>query len=105
MNLILILLKKIYLFISLFVDKSFSIFYICLFLYAAYYRKKELAIASILLFVSSVIFYEVGTSGKPRGYFLDTIGIYAAAFSPAVLFIFIYTIYRIWLKDRKNLLF
>lgn len=92
------------LFISLFVDKSFSIFYICLFLYAAYYRKKELAIASILLFVSSVIFYEVGTSGKPRGYFLDTIGIYAAAFSPAVLFIFIYTIYRIWLKDRKNLL-
>ena len=90
--------------ISLFVDKSFNIFYICLFMYAAYYHKKELAILAILLFIASAMLYEIDISGKPRGYFLDTLGIYAAAFSPAVLFIFIYTIYRIWLKDRKNLL-
>ena len=73
-------------------------------MYAAYYHKKELAILAILLFIASAMLYEIDISGKPRGYFLDTLGIYAAAFSPAVLFIFIYTIYRIWLKDRKNLL-
>lgn len=90
--------------ISVFVDSSFYIFYLCLFFYALNRHKKELLLISFLLFVCCIMFYEINTSGKPRGYFLDTLGIYAAAFSPILLLFFIYTIYRIWIKDSKNLL-
>jgi hypothetical protein len=44
------------------------------------------------------------SSGKPRGYFLDTFGIYAAIFSPLLFLYFIYAEYRILVKGGKSLL-
>lgn len=90
--------------LSFFADKSFYILYFCIFLYAFYYKKKELSILSLSFFILSIIFYEIGTQGKPKNFFLDTFGVFAATFSPIVFILFIYAIYRIWVKDSKNLL-
>ena len=64
-----------------------------------------MAIVSIGLFAFMISFYNLGFEGKPKDYFLDTLGVFAATFSPIVFLFFVYTIYRIWLKDSKNLLF
>lgn len=93
------------LFITAFIDKSFFILYFCFFIYAFFYKKTFMAIVSIGLFAFMISFYNLGFEGKPKDYFLDTLGIFAATFSPVVFLFFVYTIYRIWLKDSKNLLF
>lgn len=49
-------------------------------------------------------FYGFDTGGKPKGYFLDTLGIFAACFSPLVFIYFFYVIYRSLFKGEKSLL-
>ena len=43
-------------------------------------------------------------SGKPKGYFLDSMAVFAAVFSPLVFIYFIYTLYRIAIKESKGFL-
>lgn len=90
--------------VSILVDKSFAVLYLSMLFYAIFYRRKPLAILSIVLFVLTIIFYDFDVEGKPKGFFLDTIGVFAAVFSPFLFLFFIYTIYRIWVKERKTLL-
>lgn len=102
-------LKKIYLaifilIISVFINKYFNILYLGLFFYTLYKKEKNLCIVSFLLFVFTFIFYDFDISGKPKGYFLDTIGVYGAVFSPFIFLFFIYCIYRIWVKEKKTIL-
>lgn len=84
--------------------KSFSILYLGIFFYAIYVKNKKLSFVSLFLIILTLIFYDFDVGGKPKGYFLDTIGVYAAVFSPFVFMFFVYTIYRIWVKEEKNLL-
>lgn len=95
----------ILLFILAFIDRSFYILYFCFFIFAIYYKKPFLAIFCAILFGFMIAFYDLGFEGKPKDYFLDSFGVFAATFSPFVFLFFIYTIYRIWLKDRKTILF
>lgn len=48
--------------------------------------------------------YGFDTGGKPKGYFLDALGVYAAIFSPLLFLYFVYSMYRILIKEEKNLL-
>lgn len=90
--------------ISVFIDKSFNILYLGVFFYGLYKNEKKLFIPSFLLFILTFIFYDFNISGKPKSYFLDTIGVYAAVFSPLLFLFFIYCVYRIWVKEEKNIL-
>ncbi|NLK66555.1 MAG: hypothetical protein GX282_03675 [Campylobacteraceae bacterium] len=90
--------------VTLLIDRSFSTLYLGVFFYATFYKNKRLSLVSGVLFILSLIIYDFDVGGKPKGYFLDTIGVYAAVFSPFVFMFFIYAVYRVWVKERKNLL-
>ncbi|PSM51346.1 hypothetical protein CRN67_08930 [Campylobacter blaseri] len=89
---------------TVFIDKSFLVLYLGVFFYSIYYKNRPFCILSFLLFIISIIFYDFDIGGKPKGFFADTIGIYAAVFSPFLFLFFVYAIYRIWVKEEKTLL-
>ncbi|EDP3652401.1 hypothetical protein GR237_07545 [Campylobacter jejuni] len=94
----------ILLIIVLFVDKSFNILFLTFFFFGIYKRNAILFTLSLVLFGASISFYGFDTGGRPRGYFLDTLGIFVACFSPLVFVYFFYTIYRLTFQKYKNLL-
>ncbi|QPH91607.1 ArnT family glycosyltransferase [Campylobacter concisus] len=86
------------------IDGDFLIFYAGFFIFALYKRKPPLAWLSAILFLLTLYFFGFETNGRPSGHFIDTFGIFAAVFSPFVFIFFVYTIYRIWVKEKKDLL-
>ena len=89
---------------SLFIDNSFSILYLSLTFYAIYYKEKKLLFLSLILFAISLYFWGFDTGGKPKEYFIQTLAVYAAIFSPLVFLYFFYTMYRILIKEKKSIL-
>ena len=49
--------------------------------------------------------YGFDTGGKPKGYFLDTIGIYSVIFSPILFLYFAYSIYRGLIEKERGIIF
>ncbi|MDD3344473.1 MAG: glycosyltransferase family 39 protein [Sulfurospirillaceae bacterium] len=90
--------------VSLFIDNSFAILYVALFFYALFNHKKEMLALTFILFSCSMYLYGYDTGGKPKGYFLDTVGVYAIIFSPFLFLYFVYALYRILIKEEKNIL-
>ena len=90
--------------LSFFIDGDFLIFYVGFFIFALYRRKPPLAWLSAILFLLTLYFFGFDTNGRPSGHFIDTFGIFAAVFSPFIFIFFVYTIYRIWVKEKKDLL-
>lgn len=90
--------------LAFFIDGDFLIFYAGFFIFALYKRKPPLAWLSAILFLLTLYFFGFETNGRPSGHFIDTFGIFAAVFSPFVFIFFVYTIYRIWVKEKKELL-
>ena len=90
--------------LAFFIDGDFLIFYAGFFIFTLYKRKPPLAWLSAILFLLTLYFFGFETNGRPSGHFIDTFGIFAAVFSPFVFIFFIYTIYRIWVKEKKDLL-
>lgn len=90
--------------LAFFVSGSFSILFLTFFFYGIYKKRPFLFILALVLFVLSLSFYGFNTGGKPRGYFLDTLGIFAACFTPLVFIYFFYVIYRLAFKENKSLL-
>ena len=90
--------------LAFFIDGDFLIFYAGFFIFALYKRKPPLAWLSAILLLLTLYFFGLETNGRPSGHFIDTFGIFAAVFSPFVFIFFVYTIYRIWVKEKKDLL-
>ena len=90
--------------LAFFIDGDFLIFYAGFFIFALYKRKPPLAWLSAILFLLTLYFFGFETNGRASGHFIDTFGIFAAVFSPFVFIFFVYTIYRIWVKEKKDLL-
>ena len=90
--------------LAFFIDGDFLIFYAGFFIFALYKRRPPLAWLSAILFLLTLYFFGFETNGRPSGHFIDTFGIFAAVFSPFVFIFFVYTIYRIWVKEKKDLL-
>jgi hypothetical protein len=91
------------LFICIFIDNSFAIMYLALFFYSLQKKDNVLLVVSLILFGISMQMYGFDSGGHPRGYFIDTFGIYASIFSPIIFLYFFYTIYRVTLKGEKDL--
>lgn len=91
------------LFAFLFVDNSFAIFYLALFFYSLNKKDNILLAASLALFALSMGIFGFDSGGVPRGHFVDIILVYASVFSPILFFYFFYSMYRITIKEEKNL--
>ncbi len=88
----------------LFIDNSFAILYLALFFYSIKNQDKKFIIFTLALFCISMYIYGFSTAGKPKGFLVDTFGIYATIFSPFLFLYFIYTIYRTGLKNERTLI-
>ena len=92
----------------LFIHKTSFIFFISVALFSYIKHQKKLFSLSILFLLLSLfsLFYfnglEIG--GKPEGRFLELFGLYIALFSPLVFIYFFYALYRIWLRETKDIL-
>ena len=93
----------ILLLLFLFVDNSFAILYLAVFFHS--FKKNDFKIKyfSAILFTISLFIYGFSTDGKPKGYLVDTFGIYATIFSPALFLYFLYSIYRAGIKKEYSL--
>ncbi len=88
-----------------FLDNSFSILFLALFFYALYTKENRTIVFSLILFAINMYIFGFDDGGdKPKGHFLDTIGAYAAIFSPLLFIYLIYSLYRSLIKEEKNLL-
>jgi hypothetical protein len=87
----------------LFIDNSFAILFLALFFYSLKKRDNTLLIVTLVLFGLSMSMYGFEIGGKPKGYFIETFGIYATIFSPLLFLYFFYSIYRVGIKHEKDL--
>jgi len=88
----------------LFVDRSSVILYFALFTYALWRREVvDIAFMTVIL-GASITIYGINMHGKPLNHFADTVGLYAAIFSPFIFLYFFYSIYRILLKGTRDII-
>lgn len=90
--------------IYVFVDTSFAFMYLSLVFYAMEKRYSILLASSIFLFGVSMYLFGIEIGGHPHNHFLDTLGLYAAIFSPIVFIYLIYALYRWGVKEERSLL-
>lgn len=57
---------------------------------------------SLILFGLSMSIYGFDSSGKPRGFLVDTFAIYASIFSPFLFLYFFYSLYRLGVKNERS---
>jgi hypothetical protein len=89
----------------LLVHDASVIFFIAVAIFSAFKRDKILFGISILFTTISLIFFNGLTiGGRPSGEFLELFGLYMALFSPLIFFYFFYALYRIWLREPKDIL-
>ena len=81
------------------------VFFVAVFIYALIQKESALMVLSgFFLLLSAVTLRGVEIGGRPAGYFPDLFGLYAALFSPLLFIYFFYTMYRILLREEKNIL-
>ncbi|HHH37519.1 MAG TPA: hypothetical protein ENK77_02760 [Epsilonproteobacteria bacterium] len=81
------------------------IFFISIFIYTLIHKEIRLMVLSGLFLILSIVTLRVvEIGGRPSGYFADLFGLYAALFSPLLFIYFFYTLYRILLREEKNIL-
>lgn len=85
------------------IDNSFAILYLGLFFFSLKEKDKKLLYFSLILFVLSMYIYGFSTDGKPKGFLVDTVAIYATIFSPILFLYFIYTMYRAGIQKERSL--
>jgi hypothetical protein len=98
-------LSYVLLILYMFVEGGFAILFIALALFSIYKKERKFFIFNILLFFGSLLLYGIDTHGSPKGYFIDSIGIYAAIFSPIIFIYLVYVLYRKILTKDLDILF
>ncbi len=88
---------------ALFFDKAFAILFLGAALYELYTKRYKRAIFYTLLFALSLWLYGFDVGGRPRSYFLDTFAIFSAIFSPLVFLYYFYSLYRVGVKEVKDM--
>ena len=86
------------------IDGAFVSLFMALIFFSLYKKEMQFLIFNSVLFLSSLFFYGINTHGSPKGYFLDSIGIYAAIFSPIIFIYLFYVLYRKYLVKDFDLL-
>lgn len=84
----------LYLFTLSLIESGFLYLFLGLLLYGMVERKYALALVNMVFIILSVVLYGLDVHGSPKGYFLDSIGIYSAIFTPLVFLYVFYVLYR-----------
>lgn len=88
-----------------FLHDTAIIFFIALLFYTVAHREKWLSILSLAFIIASLILSKgIEIGGRPSGHFVEIFGLYATIFSPLLFLYFFYTMYRIFLRGEKTLL-
>ena len=86
------------------IDISFSVIFLALFFYAFRFKLNKLLIFSLIGFSLNMYCFTLPIGGQPRGYFLDTVGLFALLYSPLVFIFYIFTLYQGIIKKENNLM-
>jgi len=90
------------LFAFVFIDNSFAVLFLALFFKALAKKDNILIVITLVLFGVSMGMYGFVIGGKPKGYFIDTFGVYGSIFSPLLFLYFFYAIYRYGIKEKEK---
>ena len=89
----------------LYLHDASIIFFISIAIFSAFKRDSVLfAISATLVAISFLYFNHLEVGGHPSGEFLELFALYAALFSPLVFLYFFYALYRILLRETKDIL-
>ncbi len=89
----------------LYLHDASIIFFISIAIFSAFKRDSVLfTISVILIAISFLYFNNLSVGGHPSGKFLELFALYVALFSPLVFIYFFYALYRIWLREKKDIL-
>jgi hypothetical protein len=94
----------ILLFCYMLIEGSFAILFVSLALFYLYKKERNNFLFNATLFFGSLLLYGIDTHGSPKGYFIDSIGIYAAIFSPIIFIYIVYVLYRRYLTKDLDIL-
>ncbi|MDB2562532.1 hypothetical protein N9X61_02895 [Sulfurimonas sp.] len=86
------------------VDGVFIYLFISLIVYSFYKKNKVYMITNIAFFIISFYLYGINAEGSPAGHLIDTIGLYAAIFTPVIFIYIFYILYRRFLSKDINIL-
>lgn len=90
--------------VYMFLDGYFVFLFFALALFALYSKQRALLFFSAFLSAGSLLLYGIDVHGAPRGFFLDSLGLYAAIFTPIVFIYLFYTLYRRFLTKELDIL-
>ena len=100
-----VFLQAFVMILLLLIHDASIIFFISLSIFSAFKRDKLLFSFSIILAAISLIYFnELNIGGRPSGEFMKLFALYMALFSPLVFIYFFYALYRIWLREKKDIL-
>ena len=91
-------------FLLLVLHDASIIFFIALSIFFTIQAKRKRLIISITFTIISLYFNGLEIGGRPTGEFLQLFGLYMALFSPLVFLYFFYALYRIALRESKDIL-
>lgn len=83
---------------------GFVYLYISMIVYAIYTKNTKLLVFNVILTLISLAIFGINTHGTPKGHFLDSLGLYAAIFSPIIFIYLFYVLYRRYLTKDINML-
>ncbi|MGE4420213.1 MAG: hypothetical protein AB7D38_10355 [Sulfurimonas sp.] len=90
--------------VYMFIDGGFVALFMALIVFSLYEKKTKFFIFNFAMFLLSLFIYGIDTHGSPKGYFLDSMGVYAAIFSPIIFIYLVYVLYRKYLIKDFDLL-
>lgn len=85
-------------------DGGFLYLFFSLSIFTLYTKQKNFFLVNLVLFFVSMYMYGINTEGLPKGHFLDSIGVYAAIFTPIVFIYLFYILYRRYLTKKMDIL-
>ncbi|MFA5462094.1 MAG: hypothetical protein WC274_08445 [Sulfurimonas sp.] len=94
----------ILLILYMFLDGNFVYLFSSLAIFAIYSKNRNLFILNIVLIIGSLSIYGIDMHGSPRGYFIESLGIYAAIFTPVIFVYLFYVLYRRYLTKDIDML-
>ena len=99
------LLLPLIMLVLFFIHEASLIFFIALMLYAWRHKEQKLfSVSTAFVLVSLYLSKGIEIGGRPSGHFLEVFGLYATVFSPLLFLYFFYAMYRILLREEKNLI-
>jgi hypothetical protein len=88
----------------LFLSGSFAYLFLSMSIYSLYIKNRNFFLFNTILFITSMSLFGLDTHGTPKGHFIDSIGLYAAIFTPIIFIYMFYVLYRRYLTRDFDIL-